>query len=111
MSNGEAELQPDTSRDTQTTAITFLRYANALPFFAYGTPCREADDDTHIDFTTQPQLFRVRGLLTLPPLKMLHAQQLPPLNVQTQLLRPEQYGSGGGGEGAAGSPGDHGALR
>ncbi|GIL92155.1 hypothetical protein Vretifemale_19716 [Volvox reticuliferus] len=56
---------------------------------------RDGEDDTHIDFTTQPQLFRVRGLLTLPPLKMLHAHQLPPLTVQTQIVSQETYGGVG----------------
>lgn len=32
-----------------------------------------------IDFTTQPAQFKVRGLLSLPPLKMLQGQALPTL--------------------------------
>ncbi len=39
-----------------------------------------------IDFSTQPQHFRVRGLLTLPPLKALHGTQLPLLGVQPEVL-------------------------
>ena len=76
-----------------------------MPYTAVPMPYRETDDDTHIDCTTQPQLFRVRGLLTLPPLKMLHSQQLPPLTVQTQMLRHDPYGGGVGGGGGAGEHG------
>ena len=65
------------------------------PCCAYVRPrptrtCREEDDALHIDFTTQPQQFRVRGLLTLPPLKQLTGGQLPPLSITPQVIRQQQ---------------------
>ncbi|KAG2431906.1 hypothetical protein HXX76_009397 [Chlamydomonas incerta] len=51
---------------------------------------REEDDALNIDFTTQPQQFRVRGLLTLPPLKQLTGGQLPPLSVSPHMIRQQQ---------------------
>jgi len=48
--------------------------------------------DESVDFTTQPAAFRVRGLLQLPPLKLLQGHTLPPLKF-TAMYRPSTANS------------------
>ncbi len=63
-----------------------------------------------IDFTAKPSSFKVQGLLTLPPLKMLAGGMLPPLQLHQQVLRcnpqgGQEQGLGTGPAGAAGAVG------
>lgn len=48
----------------------------------------EENGNESIDFHSQPQMFRVKGLLCLPPLKMLQGQQLPALHFTPNYMRP-----------------------